>query len=423
MLHVMLVVPRFDYRLEYAVSEDRGRVRQNNEDRHLVAPEIALFAVADGMGGHNAGEIAARIALDEVREAIASERSQKVAEAYVARPDLQTRRNVFNRLRRVVERANERVRAAAAEDENNKGMGTTLDLVWLVRNYAFIAHAGDSRVYLARSRAMVQLTQDHAHVESLKARGLLRPNSERMRNPLLNAVGLRDDIAVDTLFVDVGRRDRLLLCTDGVHGQINSEAELAELLRLSSAEAAARALVSRVSERGLDNATAVVIEIGDRFVKRDSADRGLGSSDLDLACQSPLLSGLSNSQALAALAAAVEIELGPGEEVPRVVASDLVGYIVLDGLVSCSGDRHVSTGALIFPESLMGVWGGGELPRVEVACRLLRLRADDFQEVCDDTRLGRELYRRLAAHLARSVAAHSADLDGSSPRASRPGPV
>jgi PPM family protein phosphatase len=399
---VTQIVPRFDFRIECAVAEDKGPIRQQHEDAHLAAPELALFCVADGMGGHAAGEVAARLALEEIRSTIARKSSQRVIDAYVAQPDLDARRNVFGRLKKALEAANQRVRQDAAEHDDRRGMGTTIDVVWLARGHAFIAHAGDGRVYLARARATLQLTQDHAQVESLKATGVILPTSKSYRDRLINAVGLNDAVTVDTLFVDVSRGDRLLLCTDGVHGQIDGEGRLGELLRSGPPNDAARALVRAATARGRDNATALVIEIGDRFVRRDAADRGLAAADLERARQSALLTDLDLPLVLAALAAAVEIEVEPGATVPRVIASDLVSYIVLDGVLKTGPDRSVGTGALLFPESLVGVWSDGELPEVEQRARLLRVRADDFDEVCrSDPALAAELYRRLATDVAR----------------------
>jgi len=402
---VTSIVPRFDFRVGFSVCEDIGRARSTHEDVALLEPGLALFAVADGMGGHPAGEVAARLAVDEVKAAIADETSQRISDQYCARPDLATRRNMLARLKRVMERANEKVRREAERDPARRGMGTTLDVVWLAREHAFVAHAGDSRVYLARSNAVLQLTQDHAQLESLKADGKLGPRRRALgHDRLLNAIGIADVIAADALFVDLARGDRLLLCSDGVHDQLDGESELAHLLRLGSTEDAAHALVGRAGQKGRDNATAIVIEIGDRFVKRPDEDRGLGAADLQRAGQSPMLSDLPQPLMLEALAAAVEIELEAGATVPRVVASDLVAYIVLDGILSDVGSkgRQVGTGALVFPESLVGVWGEGALPTVSRTARLLRVRADDFEEVCDaDPALAAELYRRLARHIAR----------------------
>ncbi|HEY3499168.1 MAG TPA: protein phosphatase 2C domain-containing protein [Polyangiaceae bacterium] len=393
------ILPRFDFRVEFALASDKGRRRHHHEDAALLAPEIAMFAVADGMGGHQAGEIAAKLAIDAARQVLGGREAQRIVEQYVSRPDLETRRAVYGCLKRALEEANAQVRKDAESAPERLGMGTTLDVVWLARGNAFVAHAGDGRVYLARSRAMLQLTQDHAH-------GVMpgtNPSLSRKRSAgITNAVGLSEVLLVDTLFVDVSRGERLLLCTDGVHGQIEAESELAEIVRSGSAEESARALVARAGESGRDNATAIVIEIGERFVRRTDHDRGLAAADLERARQSPLLVDLPQAFTLSALAAAVEVEVAPEFPIPRTVTNDLVSYIVLDGVVKYpAAERTVGAGALLFPESLVGIVGQEDLPSAATTVRLLRVRADDFSEVCSDPRLAAELYRRLAAHIAR----------------------
>lgn len=397
------ILPRFDFRVSHAVAKDVGKRRQSYEDVALVAPELAVFAVADGMGGHRAGEVAARIAIEELKQGLSGRAAQHAVETYLTRADLESRRNVFACLRQAVEHANQRVREAASESEERAGMGATLDVVWLARDHAFVVHAGDGRVYLARSRAVLQVTQDHTPSEGLRqSQGPARSESVH-RSGITNALGLGDSIRIDAAFVDLSKGDRILLCSDGVHTALEGEAELSQLLRSGDAQQAADALVARAAEQGRDNATAVVVEIEERFVRRVEHDRGLEASDLDHARQSPLLVDLPESVALSALSAAVEIELGAEETIPRVVASDLVAYIVLEGVVSYrESERRVGAGALIYAESLVGVVGQGEEPTAEQTTRVLRVRADDFQEVCLDPRLGVELYRRVAQHLARS---------------------
>jgi len=319
-------------------------------------------------------------------------------------------------LRRAVELANARIRREALANPDYSGMGTTLDVVWLARDHAFIAHAGDGRVYLARSRAVLQLTSDHtlAARPSRLPDGLGIPVAESGSSGITNALGLSDAVQVDTLFVDLGTRDRLLLCTDGVHGQLSGEAEVSELIRAGAPEAAANALIMRAGEGGRDNATAIVIEIADRFVKRPDRDRGLSPADLENARQSPLLVDLPLPLALTALSAAVEIELGAGDSIPRSIANDLVSYIVLEGLVKHPDGRTVGPGALLYPESLVGVWGQASAPLAEQTSRLLRVRADDFAEICSEPRYAAELYRRLAAHMAR-LAVKSGGAPGGTP--------
>ena len=398
---MLSILPRFDFRAEYALASDIGATRDHYEDAALMAPQIGVFAVADGMGGHQAGEVAAKLAVDEVQRALAGRGAQRVLESYVARCDLDARRSVFAELKRAVERANAVIRADGEQTPTHRGMGTTIDVVWFARDHAFIAHAGDGRVYLARQRAVLQLTQDHTAQTSAKTDGFGRLVGTSQGSGITNALGISDVVTVDMLFVDVSRGDRILVCSDGVYGQIEGEAELSELLRDGSPEHAAKGLIGHAGKLGRDNATAIVIEIGDRFVKRSDRDRGLNAADLERARQSPLLVDLPLSFALTALSAAVEIEVVQGESVPRVVANDLVAYIVLDGIVRYADERRVGAGALLYAESLVGVLGQGEPPVCEQATRLLRVRADDFSEICSDPRLAAELYRRLALHLAR----------------------
>jgi serine/threonine protein phosphatase PrpC len=401
------ILPRFDFRAEYALASDIGATREHYEDAALLAPELGLFAVADGMGGHLAGEVAARLAVDQVRAALSGRAAQRALEVYVARADLNARRRVFTELKRAVERANAFIRADGAQNAEHRGMGTTLDVVWFARDHAFIAHAGDGRVYLARQRAVLQLTQDHVAQKNAKVDGFGRLMAPSSRAGITNALGIDEGVTVDVLFVDVGRGDRLLICSDGVYGQLDGETELSELLREGTAEHAARALIAQAGKLGRDNATAIVIEVGDRFVKRNDHDRGLNAADLERARQSPLLVDLPLSFALTALSAAVEVEVPEGGSVPRAVASDLVSYIVLDGVVRYPDERRVGAGALLYAESLVGVLGQSEPPVCEQTARLLRVRADDFAEICSDPRLAAELYRRLALHLARlSVGRH-----------------
>lgn len=419
------ILPRFDFRAEFGVATDKGSKRSTNEDAYLLGAQYAVFAVADGMGGHRAGEVAARLACEEIASTLGSSTAIRAVERYVSNAGLESRRKVLAFLRRAVEQANARIRREALENPDYSGMGTTLDVVWLARDHAFIAHAGDGRVYLARARAVLQLTHDHtlAARQSRAPDGLAITLSESpVASGVTNALGLSDSVQVDTLFVDLGPRDRLLLCSDGVHGQLDGEQEISELIRAGTPEAAARALIQRAGESGRDNATAIVVEIADRFVKRPDRDRGLSPADMENARQSPLLVDLPLPLTLTALSAAVEIEVAQGTAIPRTVANDLVAYIVLEGLVRHPDGRSVGPGALLYPESLVGVWGQAAQPSAEQTSRLLRVRADDFAEICSEPRFAAELYRRLAAHLARLAVKSGGALGGTPAPSPPPGP-
>ncbi|HKQ68586.1 MAG TPA: protein phosphatase 2C domain-containing protein [Polyangiaceae bacterium] len=405
-------LPRFDFRVDFAGATDVGKVRKNNEDTLAIAPDLALFGVADGMGGHAAGEVAAKIAVDTVVASVREKEARRVIDRFPKDPSLDARHGIFALLRKAFQRANEGVRAEAEKRNEPSGMGTTLDFALLVRDRAFVAHTGDSRVYLARSSTVIQLTHDHALFESMLAAGTVRRtpgrvDARRRRNPLVNAIGIAPTTSVDTCFVEVTRGDRLLLCSDGVHGEIESESILAQLLRTGSAEDAANALIAYALRRGgRDNATALVIDICERFIARSSPDgaptSGPVSSDILVARHSALLEDLSVPSVLAALAAAVEVEIPKDERVPRLVANDWVCYIVVSGQVMMPDGRVLGPSGLVFVESLMGIAREGDLPVVVETARLMRLRADDFAEVCaQDLELSNALHIRIARHLAR----------------------
>jgi hypothetical protein len=206
--------------------------------------------------------------------------------------------------------------------------------------------------------------------------------------------------------VELTKGDRLLLCTDGVHATMQTEGTVAQLLRTGSADDAAHALVDYALQHGgRDNATAVVVEICERFVSRGvDADPTSGpvSSDMQAAARSPLLDGLATPLVLAALAAAVEVEIPKGDRVPQLVANDTVAYIVVSGQVLLPNGRVLGSSGFVYGESLVGVRVEGELPVALENTRLMRLRADDFAEVCErDVELSNALHTRLARHLAR----------------------
>jgi PPM family protein phosphatase len=404
------LLPRFDFRVNFASVTDVGKVRKTNEDVHRIVPDLALFVVADGMGGHAAGEVASRIAVDAIVSKIGTPAASKVLERFLKDTRLERRHAVFALLREAFQAANQAVRDEVEKNADLAGMGTTLDASLLVRDRAFLAHTGDSRVYLARATTMIQLTHDQTLYEAMMAAGTVRQSKTPIRghrNPLVNAVGLRPVVTVDTCFVEMARGDRLLLCTDGVHAEMESEAVLAQLLRTGTVQDAAQGLVAQAVRRGgRDNATAVVVEVCDRFVSRSSPDdepsSGPVSSDIVIAMRSALLEGLPMASVLAALAAAVEVEIAAGESVPRLVASDCVSYIIVSGEIDVGNGRVLGPSGLLFAESLVGVMREVPLPRVTKDARLMRLRADDFSEVCaQDVALSADLHRRIARHLAR----------------------
>jgi serine/threonine protein phosphatase PrpC len=397
-------IPRFNHMVDFAGASHVGRVRTSNEDVWRADPGLGVFLVADGMGGHAAGEVAARLAVDEVGRALRNPASLKVLDTFAETPTLDARRAVFAVLEAAAEGAHQAVRKMAEQNSRQSGMGCTLDAAMLIGTKAFLSHIGDGRSYLARPTTTIQLTQDHTVHGSLVARGLLRPSEPpAVRNLLTNAVGKKGGIHVEEVFVDLAEGDRLLLCTDGVHSELDDESVISELALQGATDDTAIALVNAALARGgKDNATALVVAVGPRRADRTANDAGLSARDTAFAMHSALLAGVPDVLVARALRAAVEVELDVGDPVPRYFTGDRVGYVVLEGRIDSPSGWTLGPSSLVYPESLAGGGKGADLCKAGERTRALRIRADDFREVCaSEMRLAAMLYERLAHILAR----------------------
>lgn len=247
-----------DFELRIGQASDTGRVRRYNEDfvESLVPADEttlfnkgALFLVADGMGGHRAGGVASREAV------------QRVMKEYYASDDLPPDESLM----RAFERANEAVFELAQADEARAGMGTTLVAAAIVGRRLLIANVGDSRGYVLRRRQINQVTVDHSWVEEQVQAGLLTREEADIhphRNLITRAMGTRPEVAVDLYDMEVREGDILLLCTDGLSGQV-SERQIASTVRTLPPPQAAEALIDLANEGGgRDNATALIIQVG-----------------------------------------------------------------------------------------------------------------------------------------------------------------
>lgn len=392
------ILPRFDFRVDVASISEKGPVRETNEDALLLAPELALFGVADGMGGLEGGEIASKLAIEAARGVLQTKEAIALSEAYVAVPHLENRRRILGLLRGACEQAHT---AVLAEGDRRGGvaMGTTLDLCLLIRDRAFFAHVGDGRVFLARSSATLLITQDHV------AEGTLAFGSAagRMPKPLTSAIGVKAPLRVDTFFVDLHKNDRIVLATDGGYMAIEDEAAMTRICQKPPDAIVTDLVDAALDKGGRDNATVIAIRISERFLAR-AVQASQRQNDLSAIQVNPLLVELPTSMVLAALAAGIEVELEEGAPVPRIDAGDLCAYLVLDGVVKTEGGTSLGSPALLFAESLVGVASDAKSPTVVSRARLIRIRSDDFREVCaHDPFLGAALYERLARHLARTL--------------------
>jgi serine/threonine protein phosphatase PrpC len=242
-----------------AAVSDTGRKRRHNEDSFVLQPPI--FAVVDGMGGANAGEVASRIAADALREGSQNGGSGEGA------------------VTSLVEEANRRVYRRATEDASASGMGTTLTVALVEEGRVRFGHVGDSRAYLLRDGELMQLTEDHSLVGELVRSGKLAPEdaeSHPQRSVITRALGTDPDVDVDTFTQETRSGDIFVLCSDGLYSMVANPTilELVERYR-GDLDAAAKALIAAANKAGGDdNITVVAFEIaapGDETVRLPAA--------------------------------------------------------------------------------------------------------------------------------------------------------
>ena len=241
---------------------DAGKVRKSNEDKFVSDPTYGLFAVADGMGGHKAGEVAAQLAIDAMTGFITrSDKDYDVTWPYGIDDTLSFD---GNRLRTAIFLANRKVFRAAESSDDYGGMGTTIVSVLITGPQAAIASVGDSRVYLLSGGSIEQLTADDSWAATILTQDpAMKPEDiaqHPMRNVLTNVLGGRPTVDVNVTERVLVGGEVLLLCSDGIHGVLDRDV-LQEVLRNTpDEERAAQAIVDMALDRGSrDNVTALVV--------------------------------------------------------------------------------------------------------------------------------------------------------------------
>ncbi len=252
-------------KMHAAMLTDVGIVRDHNEDAAHVDASHVFFVVADGMGGHAAGEVASAMAVETVREALEDAR-ERIA-AFTSEPSEEGRKALVVLLEEAVRAAHQAVFDRGTSESDKQGMGTTLDVALIAGAEAFIAHVGDSRTYLIRDGKAAQVTTDHTVAEVLVIEGKLSAEEAQMsplRTILVNAIGVAPDVGVEMAHVQLRKGDHLLLCSDGLHDYFPGEQELADYISEREPDEALHALIELAKERGgHDNITGVLARVLD----------------------------------------------------------------------------------------------------------------------------------------------------------------
>jgi serine/threonine protein phosphatase PrpC len=243
-----------------AARTDVGIVRTGNEDNYMMLAEQGIFIVADGMGGHAAGEVASEMAVRITSQLIGSLRGSSDEEA-------------GERIRNAIRSANDAIFERTLSEQDKRGMGTTVTVLALLPDRYLIGQVGDSRAYLFRDGQFHQLTKDHSYVQEQVDAGLLTPDQARVHpysNVITRCVGAGMDVVPDIYFGSLEKGDVLLLASDGLTGMLEDE----ELTDIVSSDGGPQAwvdqMVAEANRRGgLDNITAIIIRI-------DSVDSDTG---------------------------------------------------------------------------------------------------------------------------------------------------
>lgn len=241
-----------------------GMKRFQNEDSYLINPDLGLFMVADGMGGHLGGEYASKLAVATVEEVVGNLRQD---------PDVTQIRGVNtegadpgDQLKHAIGEACRLIHHQALYDENLRGMGTTTVVSLFVDNKLYIANVGDSRAYRFRNSKIEQLTEDHSLVSEQVKAGVISASDakvHKLKNIITRSVGYQEDVDVDILVQPLEVGDRILMCSDGLSNLVEDE-EMEEILQKQDLRGACETLVKTANSRGGDdNITVVIVQADD----------------------------------------------------------------------------------------------------------------------------------------------------------------
>jgi serine/threonine protein phosphatase PrpC len=241
---------------------DVGRKRKHNEDACFNDDGLGLYIVADGMGGHAAGDVASATAVAVVQRYFAENRG--ALKRLADNPTNAGKLAAQKLMEQAVQQASAEIYAVAAADDTKRGMGTTFVGMATAGEHAVIGHVGDSRIYLLRNGQVHRLTEDHTLVNAqIKAGQLTKEQAltSQFRNVITRAVGIQESVQVDTLLVDLVPGDLYILCSDGMHGYLPDE-EAVEVFSAEPIEELPSKLIDLSNARGgKDNITAVVVSV------------------------------------------------------------------------------------------------------------------------------------------------------------------
>ena len=350
--------------LDFWAATDVGRTRDHNEDNFLVARKLNLFVVADGMGGHAAGEVASNIAVHEAHRFISEHYG--IVERYRRTGGDAEKEAVLELVEESISTACATVFRLAQEDPSKKGMGTTLSLMLIIGNRGFIGHVGDSRIYLFRTGSVLQLTEDHSLINELIKRGKIRPEEAGQmpfKNAVTRAVGVYEKVEVDAFDIDVLRGDEYLLCSDGLSGYLEDDDETLSRLAQGTVKTIPDAYIRYANEQGgKDNITAIFVRVtaavaasAETMALAPAPEPGVDQPYLRALRLEPLFSHCSYSDLKKVARLVEEVRLEKNATLCGAGGSVDGLYVCITGRLGVIGGHHeVHAGQSLGMEALLG---------------------------------------------------------------------
>jgi serine/threonine protein phosphatase PrpC/CRP-like cAMP-binding protein len=375
--------------LKFFAATDVGRQRDHNEDNYLVDPKLHLFVVADGMGGHAAGEVASQIAVHEVSRVVRE--NADVIDRYVKGKDMSARQEILVVLEHAVQTACASIYHRSQNEPDKRGMGTTTSALLIAGDRGFIAHVGDSRIYLLRQSQVHQLTEDHSLVNELVRRGKLKREEidgspyAKYKNAVTRAVGAYESVEADTLDFEVLPGDHFLLCSDGLHHYLK-DSDVPEILTADDIADAPKTLVALANAGGgHDNITALVVRVEAGETKAETARASDLANRIEVLKRMPLFKHLTYKEVMRLLNVTTVKDYAPGENLITEGADGEELFIVLSGRLKLQKGgaliTHVMRGAHLGEMALVDRSPRSASAVAEEPSRALVLRRRDFYEI------------------------------------------
>jgi serine/threonine protein phosphatase PrpC len=365
--------------LSFWAATDVGKKREMNEDNFLVDKKLSLFIVADGMGGHASGEVASQLAVHEFRAVV--EANKETLERFASGDGSVRPQEVLTLLESAVQGAGSTIYQKGQAEPEKRGMGTTTSALLIAGDRGFIAHVGDSRIYMLRSGQVVQLTEDHSLVNELIRRGKITKEGiegspyKAYKNAVTRAVGVYETVQGDTIDFEILPGDQFLLCSDGLHAYLDDQ-RIIDLLAREDITEVPKALVDHANASGgHDNITALVVRVEAPLAGTTPDNRAEElTRKIEVLKQMPLFRHLTYKEIIRVLNVTEVREYTPNQEIIKEGTPGEEMFILLRGKI-----RLHKNGAFI--THLLAGSHMGEMALVDRGPRSVSATADERSRV------------------------------------------